>query len=75
MPDIATLRTRLEDAENALHSLMIGEREVEVTVSNYGATKFSAVNRKDLERYIADTKNQIGRISGRSSRRPIYVNF
>ncbi len=75
MPDLTTLRQRLTGAEDALHNLMIGEREVSVTVSDYGATTFSQVNRKDLERYIADLKNQIAVITGRSARRPIYVRF
>ncbi len=75
MPDLATLQLRLTESEDALHHLMTGEREVSVTVSDYGATTFSQVTRKDLERYIADLKNQIARMSGRPSRRPLYARF
>ncbi len=75
MPDLATLRERLAEAEDAMHNLMIGEREVSVTVSDYGATTFSQVNRKDLERYISDLKNQIGTLTGNGARRPIYARF
>ena len=35
--DIETLRTRLAEAEEAYHQLMIGAKEVSVNVGNFGS--------------------------------------
>ena len=41
MSSLKTLRSRLLQAEMALHCLMIGELEVHVSVGGYGATTFA----------------------------------
>ena len=75
MPKVTTLRRRLKEAEKALHALMIGQREVSVTVSDYGATTFSQVNRVDLEKYICELKEEIAVEEGRPRRRRILTRF
>ncbi len=72
---LSILRQRLQEAEDALHRLMLGELEVTVSVTGYGATNYNGVNRHELEAYISKLKAQIAKQSGRSSRRPIFFRF
>lgn len=72
---LAQLKTCLEQARDALHRLMIGEREVSVSVDEFGATSFSQVNRKDLEKYISDLERKIAQAEGRGGRRALLVRF
>ncbi len=73
--DLAALRQRLQEAEAALHRLMIGEMEVTVSVTGYGATNYTRANRSELERYISQLKVQIAKKTGRPKRGPIYFRF
>ncbi|WNO10423.1 gpW family head-tail joining protein [Teredinibacter sp. KSP-S5-2] len=75
MADIAILKTRLEEAEMALHKLMTGAREVKVKVDDYGETTFSETNMANLERYIAKLKQDIARALGRPRRKPLFIKF
>jgi len=73
MTDPAILRTRLSQAEDALHRLTMGE--VEVKLSYDGKTvEFAAPDVEKLERYVARLRAEIGRLSGKP-RRPIYFSF
>lgn len=73
--DLATLKKRLEEAETALHRLMLGELEVTVSVVGFGATNYSQTNRSQLERYIAQLKSHIANKSGQRKRGPIFFRF
>lgn len=73
--DLATLRKRLDEAETALHRLMLGELEVTVSVVGFGATHYSQTNRNQLERYIAKLKSDIARHMGLARRGPIFFRF
>ncbi len=73
--DLPTLRQRLQEAEGALHRLMIGELEVTVSVTGYGATNYNSVNRHQLEAYISQLKAMIARKTGRPKRGPVYIRF
>ncbi|MFT5133847.1 MAG: hypothetical protein ACI9SC_002320 [Gammaproteobacteria bacterium] len=75
MATLIVLKERLMQAEDALHQLMTGEREVTISVGGYGATTFSQVNRSDLERYISQLKSEIGTKEGCPRRRPIFMRF
>lgn len=75
MPTLETLNQRLEEAETALHRLNTGEREVKISVGDYGMTEFSEVNVTALERYISKLKNDIAKLDGRRRRRPILMRF
>ncbi len=57
--DIETLRTRLAEAEVAYHKLLIGEKEVSVSVGNFGSTTYNQTSRSALEAYISSLKSQI----------------
>ena len=72
---LTVLRQRLQEAEAALHRLMMGELEVTVSVTGYGATNYNSVNRPQLEAYISKLKAQIAKQSGRSQRGPIFFRW
>lgn len=75
--DIETLRTRLAEAEEAYHKLLIGEKEVSVSIGNFGSTTYNQTSRSALEAYIASLKEQINVAEGKTSgrRRIIKVAF
>lgn len=69
--DIETLRTRLAEAEEAYHKLLIGEKEVSVSVGNFGSTTYNQTSRSALEAYISSLKSQIAMAEGKSIQRKI----
>lgn len=75
--DIETLRTRLAEAEEAYHKLLIGEKEVSVSVGNFGSTTYNQTSRLALEAYISSLKQQINVAEGKTSgrRRIMKVSF
>ena len=75
MTDIATLRQRLLEAEDALHRLMIGELEVTVSVGGYGATTYAQTGINKLNAYISKLKSEIAAIEGRPRRGPLFMKF
>ena len=75
MAMIDVLKQRLIEAEEAYHKLMIGEKEVSVSVGNFGSTSYNQTNISQLEKYISALKTQINKVEGRASRRVIRVVF
>ena len=75
MAMIDVLKQRLMEAEEAYHKLMIGEKEVSVSVGNFGSTSYNQTNISQLEKYISALKTQINKVEGRASRRVIKVVF
>lgn len=75
MADLATLQTRLSEAEEAHHQLMLGAKEVSVTIGGYGATTYAAANADKLEQYIQRLHAQIARLTGGARRGIIRVAF
>ena len=75
MAMIDVLKQRLLEAEEAYHKLMIGEKEVSVSVGNFGSTSYNQTNISQLEKYISALKTQISKVEGRASRRVIKVVF
>lgn len=75
--DIETLRTRLAEAEEAYHRLMIGTREVSVNVGNFGSVTYNQTSRAALEAYIADLKAKLSEAEGSPvlKRKIIKVSF
>lgn len=75
--DIETLRTRLAEAEEAYHRLMIGAREVSVNVGNFGSVTYNQTSRAALEAYIADLKAKLAEAEGSPvlKRKIIKVSF
>jgi len=73
MADLATLRTRLAEAEDALHRLHMGEMEVRVATGSKGV-EYGPADAGKLERYIATLRSEIDRLSG-ARRGPILMSF
>ena len=75
MSDLKTLRSRLLQAETALHRLMLGELEVHVSVGSYGSTTYSQANIDKLNAYITQLKSEIATRQGNHRRGPLLVKF
>lgn len=75
--DKEILKTRLAEAETAYHKLMIGEKEVSVSIGNFGSTTYNQANITQLEAYISNLKSQIAVAEGKSTgrRRIMKVSF
>ena len=75
--EIETLKSRLAEAEEAYHQLMIGAREVSVNIGNFGSVTYSQASRTNLETYIANLKSQIAAAEGKTSvrRKIMKVSF
>ncbi len=70
MASTPELRTRLDEAETALHALMMGRREISVAYEGKSVT-YTRANMADLRAYIAELEGRIG-VGGR---RPLGVSF
>ena len=75
--EIETLKSRLAEAEEAYHQLMIGAREVSVNVGNFGSVTYNQASLTSLATYIANLKSQIAAAEGKTSvrRRIMKVSF
>nr|DAI36703.1 MAG TPA: Head to tail joining protein [Caudoviricetes sp.] len=75
--NIEVLKTRLAQAEEAYHKLMIGEKEITVSVGSFGSTTYNQASRTALESYISSLKSQIAAAEGTPScrRRIMKVSF
>jgi hypothetical protein len=56
---MATLRERLDEAEQAYHDLQTGKAVVEFRDGNGEQVRYTAANRGALSRYIESLKSQI----------------
>ena len=77
MTDVVTLKTRLLEAELALHKLATGslrETIMQTAANTSSQVTYTRASMADLERYIARLKSEIGLAdgSGRGLRRPIH---
>ena len=75
MADLATLQTRLAEAEEAHHQLLMGAKEVTVSIGNYGSTTYAQASADKLEQYIQRLQAQIALITGGARRGIIKVTF
>ena len=75
--DKEILKTRLAEAEDAYHQLLIGAREVSVNIGNFGSVTYDQASRTNLETYIANLKSQIAAAEGKTSvrRKIMKVSF
>lgn len=77
MADLATLQTRLTEAESAYHRLMTGALEVEVEHGDM-RMKYQASGKGELAAYIVDLRAQIAAAGGTVSgerRRGLVVDL
>lgn len=75
MTNISTLSSRLEEAELALHKLMMGQLEVSVNVGGFGQISYNQTNKKDLESYIQTLKDDLAKSFGKPQRGIIRIGF
>ena len=74
MADITTLKTRLTEAEEALHQLSIGKQRV--SLSKDGTTiTFTPATILGLKNYIRSLQQAIARADGGSTRHAWQVTF
>lgn len=75
--DKETLKTRLAEAEEAYHKLMIGTKEVSVNVGNFGSVSYNQTSRAELATYISNLKSQLAIAEGKplGKRRIMKVAF
>ncbi|GGG59822.1 hypothetical protein GCM10011415_02220 [Salipiger pallidus] len=71
MADTATLEARLEEAEEALHQVLIGQ-SVTVTAYDGHRTEYGPAKEGELRRYIGSLKRELGRGRGPGSRRVVF---
>lgn len=69
------LKERLAEAEEAYHKLMLGDKEVSVSVGSFGSTTYNQTSAKQLEAYISNLKSQIASAMGKPSRRIMRIEF
>lgn len=74
---VTILKKRLSEAEEAYHKLMIGAREVSVSVGNFGSVTYNQAGRAALEAYITNLKAEIAVAEGKTPvrRRIMKVSF
>ncbi|MCL5745016.1 MAG: gpW family protein [Acidobacteria bacterium] len=72
MADLDTLRTRLTEAETALHRLQTGSAVEEIAAPDGSRTRFMPTDAARLEAYIGSLTQQIERASRGFPRGPIY---
>ena len=75
--NVEILKIRLIEAEEAYHKLMIGEKEVSVSVGSFGSTTYNQASRTALESYINSLNSQIAAAEGTPTcrRRIMKVSF
>lgn len=70
---MATLQERLDEAENALHDLLLGKAVVELRDSNGEVVRFTPTNKAALRAYIAELTALINPDdTGLSPMRPLF---
>lgn len=67
MAELATLQSRLTEAEAALHSLMVGQRSVTVQAGDKSVT-YTQATMADLRTYIGFLRGEIAAASSSASR-------
>ncbi|WP_316979973.1 gpW family head-tail joining protein [Shumkonia mesophila] len=75
MTDVATLTTRLAEAEAALHDLLTSRKAVTLRAADGKTVTWQAGDAASLRGYVADLKAQIATASGTRGRRAIGVGF
>lgn len=75
MPDLATLQTRLSEAEVAYHKLQTGALRASVTLADGESITYTQASRGELRRYIDELRNQIADLQGTKKRGPVRFIF
>lgn len=72
MVDTVTLQARLEEAETALHQLMVGAKSVRVSYDGQ-SVEYVLADTGRLRAYIAELKSQLGQTGGRTRARTVVA--
>jgi hypothetical protein len=73
--EIADLRTKLAEAREALHKLMLGDKETQVGFGTNRLTQWAQANPDKLRAYISELEGKLAAATGdaaQSRRGPIY---
>lgn len=72
-----SIENKTGPGRKAYHKLMIGEKEVTVSVGSFGSTTYNQASRTALESYISSLKSQIAAAEGTPTcrRRIMKVSF
>lgn len=71
MADAATLRQRLDAAEQALHELTMGQSVVSLRDASGRQVNYTPTEQSALRLHILDLKRQLG-MGGRPPARPVF---
>lgn len=72
---ISEIKQKLAEAELAYHKLMLGEKEVSVSVGSFGSATYNQTSAKQLSAYISSLKNQIATLEGKPTRKIMRIEF
>jgi len=75
MPDLATLQSRLNAAEAALHELAIGRRAVKIEFEGGEAVTYTAANREDLQTYVSQLRRELALVTRGATSARLRVRF
>lgn len=77
MTDCATKRLWLAEAENALHALMTGTKEVKITFGPNKSVEYTQANLRELRAYIDQLRAEVAECDGqtRPRRAPVRLTF
>jgi hypothetical protein len=68
----ASLQTKIAEAKEALHKLMLGDKETQVNFGTNRLTQWNQVKIPELKAYIAELESELARVLGETRRGPIY---
>lgn len=70
--EIADLQTKIAEAKDALHKLLLGDKETQVNFGTNRLTQWATAKPADLRAYIAQLESDLARLLGKARRGPIY---
>lgn len=70
--EIRALRAKIAEAKDALHKLVMGDKEVQVGFGTQRFTQWSPAKVPELRAYISDLEGQLAVLLGQRRRGPIY---
>lgn len=70
--EIAALKVKIAEAKEALHKLLLGDKETQVGFGTNRLTQWATAKPADLRAYIAQLESDLAGLQGQSRRGPLY---